>query len=109
MLKQLRIGNVVAILALVAFYLFGSAPALASSAEGRQIRYRTALGVDLDGDRLPETGNVRESDFLYQVSIHFTTGRPKVRLRAYIPEGVAGLSLEISDLNQDGRQEVVIR
>jgi hypothetical protein len=93
----------------VSVLLFGANAAFASHHRSdKRISYRTDLGRDLDGDRLPETATIRQSNHLYQVSIHFTTGRPKLRLATYIPEGVGGLSLQISDLNHDGSDELLV-
>src|SRR5438132_283212 len=50
----------------------------------RRISYRTQLGQDLDGDHKPETATIRQIGPLYQVSIHFTTGRPKIQLSTRI-------------------------
>jgi hypothetical protein len=90
-------------------FLFGAAHASGSGHPSEPaLTYRTALGHDLDGDRLPETATIRHRANVYQVNIHFTTGRPKLRLTTDVPEGVAGLSVEFADVNQDGRDELVV-
>jgi hypothetical protein len=72
------------------------------------IEYRAQLGQDLDGDHIPETATIRQRRNLYQVSIHFTTGHPKLRLSAYITEGLAGLSFEARDVNNDNKGDLVL-
>jgi len=72
------------------------------------IAYRAQLGQDLDGDHIPETATIRQRRNLYQVSIHFTTGHPKLRLSTYITEGLAGLSFEARDVNNDNKGDLVL-
>jgi hypothetical protein len=73
-----------------------------------RISYRTQLGADLDGDHIPETATIRQCGNVYQVSIHFTTGKPKLRLSTYVTEGVAGLSFQTTDVNNDSKGDLVI-
>jgi hypothetical protein len=70
--------------------------------------YRTRLKHDLDGDHIPETATVRERPHVYQVSIHFTTGRPKLRLTTYLTAGTAGLSLQTIDADNDSQGEFLV-
>jgi hypothetical protein len=96
---------------LATFFVFLCAGGLAFAsgpASGGTLSYRTQLEADLDGDQLPETATIRQNGYHYQISIHFSTGRPKLRLTTYLSEGIAGLSLETTDLNADGRNELVI-
>jgi hypothetical protein len=93
--------------ALSAFVLL-TAVGFASSKSAQGITYKTSLGVDLDGDHIPETAVVRQRGSFYQVSIHFSTGRPKLRLRTYVGDDVAGLVLEVADVNSDSEADVVI-
>jgi hypothetical protein len=75
---------------------------------GQRISYRTQLGHDLDGDHIPETATIRLCGYIYQVSIHFTTGRPGLRLTTYVTEGVTGLSFQTTDVNDDSQGDLVI-
>jgi len=70
--------------------------------------YRTRLKHDLDGDHIPETATIRERGYVYQVSIHFTTGRPKLRLTTYLTAGSAGLSLQTIDADNDSQGEFLV-
>src|SRR5262249_16254267 len=70
--------------------------------------YKTRLGRDLDGDHIPETATIKQRGSFYQVSIHFTTGRPKLRLRTYVTDDLAGLTVEIADVDHDTRADLVI-
>jgi hypothetical protein len=73
-----------------------------------KISYKGSLGLDLDGDHVPETVTVKQQGSFYQVSIHFSTGRPKLRLKTYVGDDEAGLSLEIADVNNDSLADLVI-
>src|SRR5215468_10056802 len=73
-----------------------------------KISYKGSLGLDLDGDHLPETVTVKQQGSFYQVSIHFSTGRPKLRLKTYVGNDEAGLSLEVADVNNDSLADLVI-
>jgi len=70
--------------------------------------YRTRLKHDLDGDHIPETATIRERHYVYQVSIHFTTGRPNLRLTTYPTAGTAGLSLQTIDADNDNEGEFLV-
>jgi len=70
--------------------------------------YRTQLRHDLDGDHIPETATIRQQGDVYQVNIHFTTGRPKLRLTTYLTAGTAGLSLQTIDDDHDSVGELLV-
>lgn len=109
MLKLYRNKNVITGLAALSVFLFGATVAFGSlRPSDRRISYRTNLGHDLDGDHIPETATIRRCGSLYSVSIHFTTGRPKLRLTTYVTEGLAGLSLQTIDVNDDSKSDLVI-
>jgi hypothetical protein len=72
------------------------------------ISYRTQLGADLDGDHIPETATIRLRGHLYQASIHFTTGQPKLQVSTYLTEGTAGLSFHATDVNNDRKRDLVV-
>jgi hypothetical protein len=72
------------------------------------ISYQTQLNQDLDGDHKPETATIRQTGLQYRVSLHFTTGLPKIHLTTHIRPGVAGLSLETRDVNNDSKEDLVI-
>ena len=109
MLKLHRNKIVITALAVLSVFLFGANAAYASHQKpDHRISYHTQLGQDLDGDHLPESATIRQCGYLYQVSIHFTTGRPKLRLTTYVNEGVAGLSFETTDVNNDSKGDLVI-
>src|SRR2546425_5697815 len=109
MLKLHRNKIVISSLTVLLVFLFGTNATYAShqKADGR-ISYRTELAQDLDGDHKPETATIRQCGYLYQVNIHFTTGRPKLRLTTYLTEGVAGLSFQTTDINNDNKGDLVI-
>ena len=89
--------------------LFAAAVASASPPPSSQnFSYKAKLGRDLDGDHIPETATIRQRGSFYQVSIHFTTGRPKLRIKTYITNDIAGLTLEVSDVDHDTRADLVI-
>ena len=93
----------------VLYLLFGTSLASASHRQNtKHISYRTQLKQDLDGDHLPETVTIRQCGYLYQVSIHFTSGRPKLRLTTYLTEGVADLTLQTTDVDNDSKGDIVI-
>ena len=73
-----------------------------------KISYKGSLGLDLDGDHVPETVTVKQQGSFYQVSIHFSTGRPKLRWKTYVGDDAAGLSLEVADVNNDSLADLVI-
>jgi len=74
----------------------------------QEVTYRTQLGADLDGDHLPETVTVRLRAYSYKLSIHFTTGRPKLRLKTYVSQDLAGLSVQTTDVNNDNKRDLVV-
>jgi len=73
-----------------------------------KISYKGSLGLDLDGDHVPETVTVKQQGSFYHVSIHFSTGRPKLRLKTYVGDDEAGLSLEVADVNNDSLADLVV-
>jgi hypothetical protein len=110
MLKPYRNKNVATALTVLFVFFFGATVAHAASRpENHRLSYRFQLGDDLDGDRIPETATIRQCGHVYQVSIHFTTGRPKLRLTTYVTEGVAGLSFQTADVNNDSKGDLVIK
>jgi hypothetical protein len=72
------------------------------------VSYSARLGRDLDGDRLPETATIRQNGQTYQVDIQFSTGRPKFHLTAFMPQGNAGLTVQVADIDADGDEELAI-
>jgi hypothetical protein len=109
LLKLYGNKKVITALAVIFVFLSGASASYASHRKAdRSLLYRTKLGHDLDGDHIPETATIRQCGYLYQVSIHFTTGRPKLRLTTYVTEGAAGLSLETTDVNNDSKGDLVI-
>jgi hypothetical protein len=108
-LKLYRNKKVITGLAALLALLAGAAIASASPKQFHQgIAYKTKLGRDLDGDHIPETATIRQRGDFYQVSIHFTTGRPKLRLRTYVTDDLAGLTIEIADVDHDAHADLVI-
>lgn len=99
------ISSVAALLAVFFVSTIGFA-APKSAASG--IFYKTVLDRDLDGDHIRETATIRQHGSYYQVVIHFSTGRPKVRLKTYVSAGDAGLSVEFADLNHDAEADLVL-
>src|SRR5215475_12744280 len=73
-----------------------------------KISYKGSLGLDLDDDHVPETVTVKQQGSFYHVSIHFSTGRPKLRLKTYVGDDEAGLSLEVADVNNDSLADLVV-
>src|SRR5262245_52510483 len=112
LLLLFRIRHCKAILAaltvLSVFLLSPSGASASPVASGGHIHYHTQLNQDLDGDHKPETATIRQTGLQYRISLHFTTGRPKVHLTAYIRQGVAGLSFEARDVNNDSKEDLVI-
>ena len=108
-LKLYRNKKVTMGVAMLPVLLFAAAIASASpKPSGPDFSYRTKLARDLDGDHIPETATIRQRGSFYQVSIHFTTGRPKLRLKTYVTNDIAGLTLEIADIDHDTRADLVI-
>ena len=108
-LRLYRNKKVIIGLAALLVLLSGAAIASASPQNSAQgFSYKTKLGRDLDGDHIPETATIRQRGSFYQVSIHFTTGRPKLRLRTYITDNLAGLTVDIADVDHDKRADLVI-
>ena len=104
-----RYKNVITALAWLVVFLGGAGAAFASPHQPKSgIAYRTQLGHDLDGDQIPESATIRLCGDTYHVSINFTTGRPKLRLTTYVTEGVAGLSFQTTDVNNDSKGDLVI-
>src|SRR5262247_3591456 len=75
---------------------------------GHRLSYHTRLDHDLDGDHIPETATIRQRGYVYHVNIHFTSGRPKLHLTTYVSEGVAALTLQTRDINNDSKDDLVI-
>ena len=94
-------------LAVLSTFVLGTAVAMAQHAP-QSVVFRTSLGMDLDGDRIPETATVKQRGSFYQVSIHFSTGRPRLKLRTFVGDDVAGLTLEVTDVNTDSEAEIVL-
>jgi hypothetical protein len=95
-------------LALLTLFLFGAAGAAFAAAPGQRISYRTTLRHDLDGDHIPETATIKQRGSLYQVVIHFTTGRPKLRLRTYLTDDIGGLTFATADLNNSEGSDLLL-
>jgi hypothetical protein len=112
LLPLLKIRHYKVILAALTVFsalLFSPGGAIASgAAPSPHISYRTQLNQDLDGDHKPETATIRQTGLQYRVSVHFTTGRPKVHLTTYIRQGIAGLSFEARDVNNDSKEDLII-
>jgi hypothetical protein len=108
MLNQYRNNTISTVLPVLFVFLFGANVAFAAHHDDHGLSYRTQLHQDLDGDHIPETATIRLCDHLYQVNIHFTTGRPKLRLTSYIGQGVAGITVQMTDVNDDGKDEIVV-
>ena len=89
--------------------LFGASATYAAQPNSHhRLKYRTQLGQDLDGDHIPETASIRYGGHLYEVNIKFTTGRPKLRLKTYVAAGVAGITFQARDVNNDNKGDLVI-
>ena len=112
LLSQLKLHRnqiVITALLVVSVFLCGANASYASGSRANHgFKYRTQLGQDLDGDHIPETAVIRERGHLYQVSIHFTTGRPKLHLQTYVTGDIAGLTFHAIDLNNDNRGDLII-
>jgi hypothetical protein len=108
-LKLYRNNFVITALALLSVFLFSTETSYAGHFKlSHGIAYHAQLGQDLDGDHIPETATIRQGRNVYQVSIHFTTGHPKLRLSTYLSEGIAGLSFETRDVNNDSKGDLVL-
>ena len=108
-LKLYRNKKLITGLTALLVLLAGTAIASASPQKFAQgFSYKTKLARDLDGDHIPETATIRQRGSFYQVSIHFTSGRPKLRLRTYITDDLAGLTVDIADVDHDTRADLVI-
>lgn len=110
-LRWYRNTKFISCVAALSAFLFGTAASFAAppkSSAPTSISYKTTLGIDLDGDHIPETATVRQRGSFYQVSIHFSTGRPKLKLRTFVGDDVAGLTIEITDVNSDSEADLVI-
>jgi hypothetical protein len=109
MLKLSRNKKFITALAALALCFLAAHPA---QAKGHQpsphISYRAQLGGDLDGDHIPEIASVRYCGDIYQVNIHFTTGRPKLRLLTHLTESLAGLTFETRDVDNDNKRDLVL-
>jgi len=104
-----RYKKFIIVLAGLALFLLGTTSGYAHSKSDRHgISYKTRLALDLDGDHIPETATVRQHGSVYQVNIHFTTGRPKLRLRTYVTNDIAGLTFAVADINNDAKGDIVI-
>src|SRR5215510_13704235 len=89
--------------------LFGANSAFASHHNSEhRLSYLTRLDHDLDGDHIPETATIRQRGHLYEINIHFSTGRPKLHLTAYVAEAGAVLSFQTADVNNDRKNDLVI-
>ena len=113
MLRTVKLGRTKRILTCLAVvYVVLSTATWVSACHGTNnsddFSYRTRLKHDLDGDHIPETAIIRERPYVYQVSIHFTTGRPKLRLTTYLAAGTAGLSLHTIDADHDSEGELLV-
>jgi hypothetical protein len=96
-------------IAVLFVFLFGASASYASSSKAHhRIVYSTQLGHDLDGDHLPETATIRRGGDVYEVSIKFTTGQPKLRLKTYVTSEIAGLAFQTADVNNDNKDDLVI-
>jgi hypothetical protein len=90
-------------------FLLSLPPAFASDPPSRRhFSYRTQLSQDLDGDHKPETATVKQVGLVYKVSIHFTSGRPKVQLTTPITPDSAGLTVHTTDVNNDNRGDLIL-
>jgi hypothetical protein len=106
-LKRYRTKAIPSLLAVLVFLLAGNT-CFAAADRDQHYAYRTKLSQDLDGDHQPDTVTVRQSGPLYQVSVHFSTGRPKLHLSTYVREGLAGLTFQTTDVNDDSRGDIVV-
>ncbi len=94
-------------LSLILFFA-GSAFANHRASTDRTSVLRTRFAIDLDGDHIPELATIRQCGNFYKVSIHFTTGRPRLTFTAYLTGEIAGLSLQTEDVNNDRIDDLVI-
>jgi hypothetical protein len=109
MLELFRNKKFISGFALPTLFLFGATVGSAFAATSDQrLSYKTKLRDDLDGDHIPETVTIRQHGSMYQVVVHFTTGRPKLRLRTYVTEDIAGLTVETKDLANSAGVDLVI-
>jgi hypothetical protein len=105
-LKRYRSKPIMNILAILSLFLIAANSSFAAPVQ--QFSYRTQISQDLDGDQKPETATVRQAGELYQVSVHFSTGRPKIHLTTHLRQGLAGLSFQATDVNNDSRRDLVV-
>jgi hypothetical protein len=109
LLKIRDYKSVLAALTVLSAFLLSPYDASASrKAHVPNIRYHTQLNQDLDGDHKPETATIQQTGLQYRVSVHFTTGRPKVHLTTFVTQGIAGLSFEARDVDNDSKEDLVI-
>lgn len=108
MLRSFRNKKIISCLALLTLLLFGAAGSAFAALSGQRISYKTTLRHDLDGDHIPETATIKQRGSLYQVIIHFTTGRPKLRLRTYVTDDIGGLTFATADLNNSEGGDLLI-
>lgn len=108
MLTLIRNRKIISGLALLTLFLFGAAGSAFAAFSDQRISYKTRLRHDLDGDHIPETATIKQRGSLYQVVIHFTTGRPKLRLRTYVTDDIGGLTFATADLNNSEGSDLLI-
>jgi hypothetical protein len=109
MLKFFRYKKIISGLALLTLFLFGATGSAFAAFSDQRISYKTKLRDDLDGDHIPETATIRQRGPVYQVVIHFTTGRPKLRLRTFVTGDIGGLTFATADLNhRDGGDLLIL-
>ena len=90
-------------------FLFGASASYASHSKlHHRLVYRAQLGHDLDGDHLPETATIRRGRDVYEISIKFSTGQPKLRLKTYVDSEIVGLAFQTTDVNDDNKDDLVL-
>ena len=92
---------------LTALFLVLACPNWAGASPER-ISQKTQPARDLDGDRLPEKITIQQCGLVYRISIHFTSGRPKLHLTVYQAGNEAGLTIQTSDVDNDRDLDVVV-